>query len=144
MKKILFLFLLLCLVLAACSGSQPVAMEGTERDTFLAKAEPLADDVLNGMRDHDYAKFSKDMDAAMLKAINQAEFDKMLAALDPKIGSYQSRSVASVSKIGKFDQVVYNAKYSNDDPVTVRIVFTTSEPLQVTGLWFDSAKLRQK
>jgi hypothetical protein len=144
MKKLFFLFLLLCLALTACGGAQPVAIEGSEREALLAKVEPLADDVLNGMRDHDYATFSKDMDAAMLKAIDQAAFDKMLANLEPKIGTYQSRSVSQVNKIGNFDQVIYTVKYSDEDAVTVRIVFTTSEPLQVTGLWFDSPKLRQK
>ncbi|MDX9954908.1 MAG: hypothetical protein RBT75_12465, partial [Anaerolineae bacterium] len=60
------------------------------------------------------------------------------------LGAYVSREIQSVEQTGDFVAVVYTAKFKQDDQVTVRVVFEGVEPHLVTGLWFDSAKLRQK
>lgn len=144
MKKILLVVLLFAFTLTACSGAKPVTLEGTQRDDFLAKSEPIADNLMKGMVDHNYDTFSKDLSPKMLKSIDAAAFKDMLSKLDPKIGAYQSRTVEQVLKIGGDTAVIYQAKYSDEDKVSVRLVFSTTDPLQVTGLWFDSAKLREK
>ncbi len=141
----LFFFLAAALLLAGCTiapKSTPVPVEGQERDQILAKAEPIAEHVFLGMRDHDYATFSSDFDATMQKAETQAAFNQMMAKIDPIIGAYQSRQVAKVEKVGTHVAVTYTTKYELENPVTWRIVLTPGDTMQVAGLWYDSPKLR--
>jgi hypothetical protein len=135
---------LLLISLGGCNTRTTQPLEGTDRDLFLSQAEPLADNLFKSMNDHDYASFSADFDDAMLKALTEDEFNKMMSSYDPKIGKYVSRQVDLVEHADNYIAVNYKAKYENDDPVTVRVVFTDADPLKVSGLWFNSAKLREK
>ena len=63
--------------------------------------------------------------------------------LNSKIGQYVSRQVTTVAPTQNMMVVIYTAKYTQDDNVTVRIVFGGT-PVKITGLWFNSAKLSQK
>ncbi len=141
-----FLLILVAgLALAGCATapkSTPVAVEGQERDQILAKAEPVAEHVFQGMREHDYATFSGDFDATMKRLEDPTAFDNMMKKIDPLIGQYQSRQVAKVEKVGKYVAVTYTTKYELEDPVTWRIVLTPGDTMQVSGLFYDSAKLR--
>jgi hypothetical protein len=51
--------------------------------------------------------------------------------------------VDDVLTAGDFITVVYLAKFSDEEIVQMRVVFTVAEEHLVTGLWFDSPKLRQ-
>jgi hypothetical protein len=63
-----FPVLLLAVSLAGCAAMPQIsAVEGQERDTVLAYAEPLADNLLAGINAWDYASFSRDFDPAMKK-----------------------------------------------------------------------------
>jgi hypothetical protein len=136
----LILLSLLLLILAACS---PVDITGKARDQVLAYSEPMADNLLNAITASDYALFTRDMDDAMLKAFTQAEFTNLHDQLNGKIGQYVSRQVTNVAPSQEMMVVTYSARYTQEDGVTVRIVFGGT-PTKITGLWFDSAKLRQK
>jgi hypothetical protein len=141
------LFLITILLLAAlpsCVGMQASPIEGAEREQVLAKAEPIADSLFQGMRDHDYAAFSRDFDLPMQKAMNEAAFQKMMDTIYPVVGQYQSRQVAKVEKYGKYIAVTYTVRYALEDAVSWRLVLTQEEPMRVTGLWYDSPKLRAK
>lgn len=141
------LFLAAILLLAAlpgCAGLQASPIEGAEREQVLAGAEPIAESLFQGMRDHDYTAFSRDFDSTMKKAMNEEAFQKMMATIDPVIGQYQSRRVAKVEKYGKYIAVTYAVRYELEDAVSWRVVLTQEEPMQVTGLWYDSPKLRAK
>lgn len=50
-----------------------------------------------------------------------------------------------VEDTGAYIRVTYKASFANEDGVTVRVVFNDSATdHRVSGLWFDSPKLRQK
>ena len=144
LQKILLVIVgvLLLAILSACSGAQPV--EGAERDEILAKAEPIADSLFQGMLNHDYAAFARDFDPTMQKAMDEKAFQAMLSTIDPVIGKYQSREVAKVEKVGKFGAVTYTVRYEQEEAVSWRVVVTPGDALQVSGLWYDSPKLRAK
>jgi hypothetical protein len=50
--------------------------------------------------------------------------------------------VSRVDKNGTFISVVYDAQYENEEHVTMRVVFDPDQ--RISGLWFDSAKLREQ
>jgi hypothetical protein len=132
--------------LAGCSTPKttPVPIEGQERDQILAQAEPLVDNLFQAIQSGDYPAFSKDFDEAMLKGMPESGFSQMMATLNPKIGNYQSRQLAKVEKVGKYVAITYTAKYELEEAVTWRFVLTPSNPLKVSGIWYDSPKLRTK
>lgn len=127
--------------LAACGTK---TLSGDDREAVLAYSEPIADNLLQGYNAKDYAQFSKDFDEAMKKGLPEANFADMQAQIAGKIGAYVSREVSSVVQTQGMIVVIYRAKFELDEPVTVRVVFEEATPYRVTGLWFDSAKLRQK
>jgi len=56
-----------------------------------------------------------------------------------------SKQFVKAYKTGKFTNVVYKAKFTNESSVTVRVVFDKEgDVFKVSGLWFDSPKLRKK
>jgi len=144
-KRILGIALLICTaLLAACGPADVTILEGTERDAVLAYSEPAADNLFTAINNNDFAGFHRDFDTSMLKAMDEAAFGQIQNQLLPKIGKYVSRQVKSVELSGKYHTVIYEAVFEQDDPVTVRLVFNSEEDDKVSGLWFDSAKLRQK
>lgn len=135
------LFVLACL--AACSP-QEKTLSGADQEAVLAFSEPATDNLLAGLAANDYAAFSRDFDAQMLRAIPATSFLAMKQELDGKIGGYLSREVDRVLQSGQFYVVVYQAQFEQEEPVTVRVVFRVEEPHAISGLWFDSDRLRQK
>ncbi len=145
--KILLLLgavLLLAMMPGCATGSKPVAIEGAERDQVLAKVEPIADRMFQAMIEHDYAAFAKDFDATMQKAMPESGFKQMMQTLDAKIGAYQSSQVAKVEQVGKYLAVTYTARFEQEGAVSWRLMLTSGDPMQVSGFWYDSPKLRVK
>ena len=123
--------------LTAC-GSQatPTPLEGATKEAILAYSEPKTDSVMAGLKDNNYAEFSKDFDADMLKALPQAKFDEIKKTNDTNLGAYISRQVKSVIQQGDFYVVFYAVKFEKVD-MSMRVIFRMDEPHQVSGLWFD-------
>lgn len=136
--------LLAGILLASCSAEPPtVVLTGAERDAVLAYAEPMTDNLLQGMNEDDYTRFARDFDAQMAKAMPAGSFDSFMAGVGAKLGQYESRTVSSVESVGSLTRVIYQARFANDDPVTVRVVFDKdTADHRIGGLWFDSARLR--
>ena len=133
---------LLFAALTGCTGTQVAPIEGAEREQALAQVEPIADNLFQGMRERDYTAFARDFDPAMQKAMDEKRFLQMLETIDPVIGQYQSRQVAKVEKAGQYVAVTYTVRYELEDAVSWRIVLAPGDSPQVSGLWYDSPKLR--
>ncbi|MDE3090260.1 MAG: DUF3887 domain-containing protein [Chloroflexota bacterium] len=110
----------------------------------MAYSEAQTDSLMKAINSNDYAAFSRDLNDAMKSAINADGLVNMRTKVNDKIGNYVSRQVSSVLQTGDNVAVIYLAKFENDDAVTVRVVFEMAEPHRISGLWFDSAKLRQQ
>jgi hypothetical protein len=122
----------------------PTPLAGAERDAVLAYSEPLGDNLLAGFNAGDYAQFSRDFDDAMLKAIPASGLESTRTQVVGKIGQYVSREVTSVTPQGTYLVVIYNAKFEQEDNVTVTITYGSAEPHKISGLWFTSPKLAGK
>ena len=140
MKKLLSLFLLIAiLLLSACSAQQPksTVIEGAQRDKVLAYADPIADNLLTGMANNDYAAFSKDFNQKMKDAMGPDSLQKLRDQLDPRIGQYQSRQAEQVLDYGDLVTVTYNGVFEKAKNVKILLTFTKAEPHQVAGLYFQ-------
>lgn len=137
------LFVLSTFALLSCNTpAQPIT--GAERDAVLAYTEPKTENLLNGFNAGDYAIFARDFDATMRQAETETVFLQTRASIMGKIGKYVSRQVTDVVKQDNFVVVMYNGRFEKEDGVTMRVVFRPDGEHQISGLWFDSPKLRQK
>lgn len=123
---------------------QVTTLEGAERNAAVTLADPVADNVFAGMNEGDYAKFARDFDATMAKALNEKAFIEMMQTFDERVGKYQSREVTKVEQVDQVVVVHYSADFEKEQDVAVSISVRESDPPQVAGLWFDSPKLREK
>jgi hypothetical protein len=140
MKKILVILLAACLtgLLAACKSPAGEALSGADREAVLAFSEPETDNLMSGMNAGDYAVFSKDFDKTMANAMTEANFHSFRGDRNAKLGKYISRTVQDVYKTNRdFYTVVYNANFEKGSDVTMRVVFRSKEPHQISGLWFN-------
>lgn len=122
----------------ACSSQpQEKLVTGPASEAVLAYSEAKTDNLLAAMARQDYVAFSRDLDDGMKTAMPQDKFLALCADLKGKIGDFQSRQVDSVRQSGDFTAVVYAARYSLIERVTLRVVFRTAEPHGISGLWFN-------
>ena len=126
--------LLLALLSTACTQAAPVYAAGSEKEQAVAAAAPLAKEILDGMQQNDYALFSKDFDAAMLKSLPQSSFATMLKTFSA-YGAFKSSDLINVEIVENYYSAAYKLTYANQI-LTMRVVFPKSGTPQVSGLWF--------
>jgi len=139
-SRIVLLVACCALLVAACGGGT-AQIEGPERDSIAAYADPAVDSLLEGLFAGDYAQFSRDLAPEMREAISEAQMADLRTLLDDRVGGYVSHELSSAMQSGDMVTVVYNAQFEDEDTVTIRVVFDDAQ--QISGLWFDSTKLRQ-
>lgn len=137
---IALLALALLLILPACNSARELS--GGEYDQVVAFAEPIADNLIQGLETDNYATFSRDFTDKMKSAMNQSSFESLVQTFRNKLGAYQSREITRIEEIQGMIAVVYAAKYSQAENVTMRLVFTKDEPHRVSGLWFNAPELK--
>ena len=108
-------------------------------------ASPIAEGILLAMNENDYAKYSEHFDQAMKTALPESGFQQANMAIKDKIGDYISKQFLKVVEEGLYTSVYYKAKFTLEpEDVIVKVVFQEIEgKVYVSGLWFDSPKLRQ-
>jgi hypothetical protein len=129
------------LLLAGCRLGSP-QIEGAEREAVLAYAEPATDNLLAGIEAGDHAQFSRDMSPEMVEAMDESQFSSLRTMLQTKVGGYVSRQVSRVEESGDYVAVLYDARFENEQHVTLRVVF--DQEGRISGLWLDSPKLRRQ
>ncbi len=139
---VLGLILFISLALAFVGGVQNPGLGVKEQENVLAYAESKTTNLLTALNQDDYASFSDDLSERMKSAFPKEKFEATRSLINGKIGNYVSRRVERVEQSGENVTVYYSARFEQDDPVSVRVSFTVAEPHSITGLWFDSPKLR--
>mgnify|MGYP000858046416 FL=1 len=138
-RKVLILVLLFSILLSACNIAptpEPVYVEDeTEKAAILADSDVFIQNVINGIKDKDFATFSQDFDEAMLKATTPASFDQ-LAAVYSTLGSPTSMELKNIQDIGTYFAVRYTVKYP-EKTINYRLVVDKNDPRKVSGLWFE-------
>lgn len=137
--KIFFLSSLIALItvlsLTGCATPTPVYAQGTEKDTAVATADPLSRDILTGIQQDDFSLYSKDFDAAMLKASTQASFETMVKQYAP-YGEFQSSELINVEIVSTYYRVNYKLTFAKK-VLTMGVVIPNDGTAAVSGLWFQ-------
>ncbi len=124
-------------------GPESIELTDDEREAVLAYADPIADNLLAGFNEDDYARMARDFSEIMKHQFPPAVFEQSRGLVTHKIGRYRSREPAQVFKQGPYRVVTYTAAFERESGVTVTLSLMDYQgtPL-VSGLWFDSPQLR--
>ena len=142
-KIILFFPVFLSLLVVFCVKETEIT--GEEKEKILNYAEPMADSILKGFNENNYRIFSLDFDETMKKALNEENFYNTRKMIYSRIGLYVSKNKPQVFKKPPFFAVIYKANFEKEQNVVVRLVLQQyGKKYLVTGLWFNSPKLREK
>lgn len=140
-KSILLLIIIPILLLSGCSGSNQAA-----RQKLAGTADPAVENLMQGLNEGNYEKFSKDFDDTMKKSFSESAFKETDELIKQKIGNYVSKSFWKTQKNGKYTVFFYRCKFDNEPGevlATISIDLTGSKPL-VGGFYLNSAKLLKK
>jgi len=131
--------------IALLSGCTARPAEEVDVNQVRAYADPITENILSSLNDNDYARYSEHFDDAMKKALPEATFQQQNNLIKAKIGEYVSREFWKIETTNEYTIVYYKAKFTEEpDDVIVRVVFKETDGERfVSGLWFDSPKLRK-
>ena len=135
--------LVLAVGVVACAP-QERDLSPDEAEAVRRELEPMVENLLAGLQSGDYAVFSRDFDGQMKNAIPESGLADMTAQLDGTLGAYISREFVKAEEVRIFTALLYDARFEDEEHVTIRVVFREKGGVWlVTGLWFDSPKLRE-
>jgi hypothetical protein len=126
-----------------CAGCilQAEEITGERRERILEYADPIAENILLGMNDNNYTRYSRDFSPEMMET--EGSWTDTRNEIYSEIGDYLRTRESVVLEVGKYVRVNYNAEFQNESEVMVGVVFVEGDAdHQVHGLWFDSPKLR--
>ncbi len=108
-------------------------------------AGSIAEGILLALNDSNYAKYCEHFGQTMREVVTEDVFNQTESLLKAKIGDYVSKEFWKVEEQGIFAIVYYKAKFTKESgDVVVKVVFQEiEEEMYVSGLWFDSPKLRE-
>jgi hypothetical protein len=140
--SIVFALVLISLIVVAAGCSTKTTTTAT------TQAEPsyvsaMTDNILAALSQDNYAKFSQDLDEAMKEAMKEMNFHGLSSQLKDKVGDYVSKELQTVQVKDGITTVVYAAKYTKDDNVTITISFRIVDSQNlVAGLYFNAPSLQ--
>ena len=102
-------------------------------------ATPILNNILEGLKNNDYEKYTKDFDLTAKEAITQEAFKKAVDELKSEIGNYVEKKFMGFLNKGQMTLVIWKAKFDQtQDDILVRLVLSKREKQYlVTGLWFE-------
>jgi hypothetical protein len=125
-KSMVLLAAALGMTLIGCQANEALPTE--EANAFAAEIDEMVDNTLEGLSEGDYEKHVQGFDDELRDEIDPVvAFPQVYDEIMTTFGSYESRELVWVEDRGRFRTVVYNATFSKDPSVTVRIVFWRSD-----------------
>lgn len=140
-KRLYLLIIMSVLIFSGCSGASQA-----DKQKLASTANPVVDNLMQGLNEGNFEKFSQDFDDTMKKNFTEAAFKETDDLIKQKIGNYVSKSFWKTQKNGRYTVFFYRCKFDNEpDEVlaTISIDLTGSKPL-VGGFYLNSPKLLKK
>ena len=111
-------------------------------------ADSMLENILEGIAERDYSKFSTDFSENMKNAVKEEDFHSLIVTLGENCGEYEERSFSSAVRAAgagsEITIVKYQATYTRDSDVVVAIYFSEQqETMLIEGLLFDSPSLHE-
>jgi hypothetical protein len=141
---LILLVLLMITSLAACS-------QKADSNEARQYADDITENMLLAYNNDNYANYIANVDSQFKTAVSEDKMKESNKMVRDKIGTYQPGSkqfkdaVRSSQNGQKFIAVRYNARFTNENgDVLVTMFFHDDQSHQVTGMFFNSPKIRQQ
>ncbi len=117
-------------------------------ESDVAYAGPMLDNILQGIAEKDYGKFSRDFSEKMKDTVKEEDFYSLVTTLNTKLGEYQARSFSNAGQTktagGTITLVTYRARYSKESNTTIKIYFGENNGDKlIEGFLIDAPALQQ-
>jgi len=133
-----------CLVAVAyilCFMAMPLSADviGKTNEEVKAIAEPVLDNILEGLRTDDCCRYLQDFDETLKESISERQFLDTDRKIENSIGNYQSREYLGFLTKGQMTVILWKARFdTSEDDVLIKLVISKREDRYlVTGLWFQ-------
>lgn len=131
------------LLLAACAPAL-TALPASEEAAFAQEIDPIVEETLIGLSDGNYEQHAQYFDEEMRDRVDPiVTFPQVYDEVIGRVGVYQSHRLIQVEEQNLYRIATYDVSFANDPHVTAQFIFWENDDAhQITGLWFDSEKLR--
>lgn len=138
MRQFGLLALFLLAFLAGCSPQVNILPPEQAR-SFAAQVDARSEKLFQGLSNHDYDAFTRDMDEAMKRAVTEQQFETLYQTLVGKHGRYLSRETIQVFDTGHYRSIQYAVRFERKEGLKLRLVFDMAvSPPPISGFWIDS------
>ena len=138
MRKILCFFL--CFVfLAASPLVVNAAIVGQSNEQVLAIADPIMDNIFDGLNNDDYYKYSRDFDSTLKETLSPERFLSVHKEIKDWVGNYLYREYLGFINRQAITIIFWKGVFDKtQDEILIKLVVSEHEGNYfVTGLWFQ-------
>ncbi len=122
------------LVTAACAETI-----GKTNKEVRAIAEPILDNIFDGIEADSYATWSKDFDPTMKDVLTKEKFAESNQQVKERMGNCTSRKYLAFLNKGEVTMILWKAVFdkTKDDVLITLVLSSRDGKYQVAGLWFQ-------
>lgn len=123
-------------LLTLAAAGAPV---GTSDQQVRSLAEPILDNLLAGFNQGDYAKYSKDFDAALREAIPEKKFQQVREDILKKFGKYREKNYLGFLNQEPYTVALWKGAFAGtQNDILIKLVLSKrQDKVVVVGLWFQ-------
>lgn len=112
---------------------------GTSDQQVRSLAEPILDNLLAGFNQGDYAKYSKDFDAALREAIPEKKFQQVREDILKKFGKYREKNYLGFLNQEPYTVALWKGAFAGtQNDILIKLVLSKrQDKVVVVGLWFQ-------
>ena len=135
MKKLIWVVLAGMLLFSTANAN---VVSGTKEKIQMV-GDSLLNNVLDGMKTNDYAKYSRDFDATMKNALSEKAFIATNKQITELFGEYKNSAYLGFLNQKKMTMFLWKGIFgkSQDDVLIKLVVSETDGKYLIAGLWFQ-------
>jgi ABC-type oligopeptide transport system substrate-binding subunit len=130
------LVVLATLTLAACAPSTS-SLSPEKGAAYAAKVDDIVENLIIGVSENDYAKYTRDMDEDFLKNYGSS-FQGMAEEISSEFGAYLSKTLDHVEGQQLRRTVVYHLAFENKPDVLLKVTFSIFDSKHIQGTYWNS------
>ncbi|MBN1856558.1 MAG: DUF3887 domain-containing protein [Dehalococcoidia bacterium] len=128
------LVILLSTICSAVMGCASEAGPTVDESAVRQYADPATETCLQGLSDHDLAKYTEYANDDFKAAVTQEILDATGTQLDKQLGAYESKEFLRTEEMDGYVIVHYKAEYEKGE-AGIRMVFDADH--LIAGQWFE-------
>ena len=137
MRYIIFITVIVTMFVASFPTFSMIV--GNTDEEVCTIADPMLDNIFDGIKTEDYAKYSRDFDDTMREALPKKKFQKVNQEIRNQIGNYQYREYLGFLNKNDMTIVLWKGRFdkTKDDILIKLVISKKDERYFVTGLWLQ-------